>query len=185
MKKTLIVVNGLPATGKTTLAKQLSNHLGLPLFIKDDYKEAIFDAVGYSDREWSIKVGAAAIEIHFSVVEACLRAGHSCMMENFFRKEIFSKPITELANRYGFNCIQLLIKADGAEVFRRFSERALSGNRHPGHDDANNLENFRAKLMIGRLEPLDIPGTTIEVDTTDFDIIDAAGIARLIQNCLQ
>lgn len=182
LEKILIIINGLPATGKTTLARQLSECLGMPLFVKDDYKEAIFDGVGYSDRAWSIKVGAAAIEIHFSVVEACLRVGQSCLMENFFRNEIFSGRITELALKYGFRCIQILVKADGGEVYRRFVERARFGSRHPGHDDSNSLEAVKPTLMQGRLEPLDISGTLIEVDTTDFSIVDAANIAGLIQN---
>jgi len=185
LEKILVIVNGLPATGKTTLARQLSRLLGIPLFIKDEYKDAIFNGVGHSDRDWSIKVGAAAIEIHFSVAEACLHAGQSCIMENYFRREIFSERITKLAAKYGFRCLQILCRADGQEVYRRFEERCLSGDKHPGHCDDQYLDQIKPKLLQGRLEPLDIPGTTIEVDTTNFDSVDAASIARLIQNFLR
>ncbi|MEA3248881.1 MAG: AAA family ATPase [Patescibacteria group bacterium] len=181
LERTLVVVNGLPATGKTTLARVVADILGLPLFIEDDYKEAIFDKIGVQDREWSKTVGSAAIRIHFRVIEACLRAGVSCMIENFFRREIFSDRITKLCFQHGFSCVQVLCYADGEEVYRRFSNRALSGERHPGHDDANCLERFRPSLLQWRLDPLILPGRLIEVDTTEFSKVDFAAIAEDIR----
>jgi hypothetical protein len=74
-----------------------------------------------------------------------------------------------------------LCYADGEEVYRRFSERALSGQRHPGHDDANCLDHFRPTLLTGRLEPLILPGRLIEVDTTDLSAVDFAAIAEEIR----
>lgn len=186
LDRTLIVINGLPATGKTTLGRQIADRLGIPLFSKDDYKETIFDRMGYSDREWSKKVGSAAIGIHFAVAEACLRVGQSCIVENFFRKvtvDNFGETFTEMCAKYGFRCIQVLVKADGAEVYRRFEERSLSGRRHPGHDDANSLVAFKPTLMQGRLEPLDLPGPLIEVDTTDFSKVDVDDLMRQIRAC--
>jgi glucokinase len=42
----VVLVNGLPAAGKTTLARALSNRLSLPLFSKDVIKEAHADVFG-------------------------------------------------------------------------------------------------------------------------------------------
>ena len=44
-----IVVSGLPASGKTTLAARLAEILGLPLFDKDDILEALFERAGAVD----------------------------------------------------------------------------------------------------------------------------------------
>src|SRR4051794_10844242 len=41
-----VVVSGIPASGKTTLARQLALALELPLVSKDVIKEALFDALG-------------------------------------------------------------------------------------------------------------------------------------------
>ncbi|MFI7705853.1 AAA family ATPase [Nonomuraea sp. NPDC049480] len=42
----VVLVNGLPGSGKTTLAKALADTLGLPLFSKDRVKETLADMLG-------------------------------------------------------------------------------------------------------------------------------------------
>jgi cytidylate kinase len=45
----LIIIAGMPATGKSTIAKKIAGKLGLPILEKDDIKEELFDTVGYKD----------------------------------------------------------------------------------------------------------------------------------------
>ncbi|MFJ8043354.1 AAA family ATPase [Kitasatospora sp. NPDC096147] len=62
----VVLVNGVPAAGKTTLARELSRRLRLPLFGKDVIKEAhagVFGAEppdGRPQREWNRQFGEAA-----------------------------------------------------------------------------------------------------------------------------
>lgn len=50
---TCIVVSGLPASGKTTLAKQIADRLGLPYLDKDDFLERLFErSTGVGDHVW-------------------------------------------------------------------------------------------------------------------------------------
>jgi predicted kinase len=60
---TLIVVSGLPASGKTTLAHLLAAELRLPLVGRDDIKERLFESLGWSDREWSKRLGIASWDL--------------------------------------------------------------------------------------------------------------------------
>ena len=63
-----VIVNGLPGSGKTTLAPRLARALDLPLFAKDAVKETIADVIGVTPPpgltpfEWSRKLGAATNE---------------------------------------------------------------------------------------------------------------------------
>jgi len=65
-RRLVILVNGLPAAGKTTLARALSRRLSLPLFSKDVIKEAHADIIGAQppdgrpQRAWNSQFGAAA-----------------------------------------------------------------------------------------------------------------------------
>src|SRR5688572_29837325 len=84
---TLILVLGLPGSGKTTLAKKLAMELTLPLVSKDDIKVMLFDVYGWKDREWSKLAGQASYEIMAYLIVEQLRAGHSLIVESPFNPE--------------------------------------------------------------------------------------------------
>ncbi len=63
----MVLVTGLPGSGKTTLARALAAHTGVPLASKDVVKEALADLLGihhatWTDRQWSQRLGRAAVE---------------------------------------------------------------------------------------------------------------------------
>ena len=47
-----IIVSGLPASGKATLARALANGLDLPLIDKGDFLERLLDTKGVGDADW-------------------------------------------------------------------------------------------------------------------------------------
>jgi len=56
----LAIILGSPASGKTTLARRLGLHWSVPVFCKDDVKEALFEALGQGDRAWSRRLSEAS-----------------------------------------------------------------------------------------------------------------------------
>ena len=64
----LVIVTGLPCTGKTVLAHRLAHDIHIPIIAKDDLKESLFDSLGWSDRDWSIKLGRATIQLLYQLV---------------------------------------------------------------------------------------------------------------------
>jgi hypothetical protein len=54
---------------------------------------------------------------------------------------------------------------------QRFKARCESGERHSGHVDHLNLEEFKERLLKGRGDPIEIVGTHCVVDTMDFAAI--------------
>lgn len=57
------VVTGLPASGKSTLARAVGKALALPVVDKDEILEALFDSLGVGDAEWRRRLSRAADEV--------------------------------------------------------------------------------------------------------------------------
>ncbi len=167
----LVLVNGFPGTGKTTVATQLSRYFRLPLLSKDVFKELMFDALGWSDKEWSLKVSAAAHRMMDYVIDEELKIGHSLILEANFKPAIDSERFRRFQDLYHAQLIQVLCWARGDVLFDRYWARHIS-ERHPGHVETATPDEQRRGLAPGKCEPLSIRGATIEVDTTDFSGVD-------------
>ncbi|MGW1976522.1 AAA family ATPase [Streptomyces sp. NPDC001889] len=176
----VVIVSGPPGTGKTTLATKLAKLLTLPLYSRDTIKEALFDTLGWSDRQRSKQFGAASATVLFTLLEAALTAGVHCMAESNFRRTHATADFRRLIDQTGCAVVQVQCVADGPVLLERFTARSASAERHPGHCDDQNAAEFHAELLAGRYEPLDLPGPVLTVDTTDFQTIDIQALAAQI-----
>jgi len=164
----LVVVTGAPGSGKTTVARALAAELGRPLVAKDDIKEALFDALGTGDREWSRRLGRATYDVLFLVARRLLEAGASCVVESNFSN---AEPLRALPPA---RVVQILCVAPHDIVLERYAARM----RHPGHLDAEMLEELRQRLDADEWKPLAIDGELIEFDTSEP--VDIAALAARI-----
>ena len=178
---TLLLVHGLPAAGKTTLAQWLAAQLRWPAIHKDDVKEILFDTVNWKDRAWSRQLGVATIEVLWHVIEMQLAAGVSCVAECNFNPELASPRLRDILNKTNAKCIQVLCSCDGAERLQRFQSR----QRHPGHADGEVSDDEAAMWKAQTLAPLDVDGLLIEVDTTDLSKVDYEDVLRQIRAFLR
>ena len=135
----MILITGLPCTGKTYIAKKLSDNLNIPLFMKDTIKEIIFDTIGYSDREYSKKVSETARLLLFKYADEMLSKNIDFILESNFKAINDNEIFQNLYNKYNPKIVQILCFSDGDVLFERFKDRSMNGNRHPGHNDSNNL----------------------------------------------
>ncbi|MGH9200609.1 MAG: AAA family ATPase [Vicinamibacterales bacterium] len=171
----VVIVSGLPGTGKTTLGRAIADHFGWPFISKDVFKELMFDTIGWSDKEWSLKVSAATHRIMDYVIGEILTTGHSVVVESNFKNDLDAPRFERLRALHGATLVQLLCWAEGNVLFERYKKR-LESDRHPGHGEAEALDIARASLAVGKAEPMAIDARTIEVDTTYFDAVDLEGL---------
>ncbi|HZU66096.1 MAG TPA: ATP-binding protein [Ktedonobacteraceae bacterium] len=177
----LIIISGPPGTGKTTLGKRLAKELSLPFIHKDGIKELLFDKLGWSDRAWSKKLGMATYALLFYFLETQLSAGRSCIVESNFHADFDTERFLNLKAKYDFEPLQIHCVASGEVLFQRFKDRAASSERHPGHVETANLEEFKPVLLRGRDEVMNLGGTVIELDTTDFATVDYEGLVKRVR----
>ena len=183
----LIFISGPPCSGKTTLGAWLAQEFKLPLFHRDGFKELLFDTLGWSDLEWSQRLGGASYALLYHAAEALLRAEHSVIIESNFDPQFDTQRVRDLAARHPFLPLQIRCMAEGAVLFERFKQRVASGKRHPGHIDHLNIPVYEPIVWEGPSERddfLDIGGERIDVDTTNFAAVDYRHIRTLVQSAI-
>jgi predicted kinase len=181
----LIIINGLPATGKTTFAEKLSQEFDLPLLVRDKIKETLFDSLGHSDREWSRKLGSASFDLLWKMTEELMKTKMPFIVESPFNKELDSQRLIEYREKFGYEMLQIILKTPGEIRFERFVERVTTGSRHPGHVDHINFESQKENIVIESITPLEIGGNTLEIDTSDFSKIDYPKIFEEIRRIIE
>jgi predicted kinase len=185
-KPVLIIVNGLPGTGKTTLARRLAADVRLPAFSRDGMYETLYDALERSRNELHHSIGPASFTLLYYVVGSVLAAGQALIVEGFFgRPELRSAEFLHLKRTYDFEPLQILCKADGKVLLNRFLARVGTGERHVGHPDLEWIEQNKERLLRGHLTPLALGGQIIEIDTTSPYSFEYADLLLQVQVALQ
>jgi predicted kinase len=134
----LLVITGLPATGKTALARRLALGFGAVLLAKDDVKEPLLDVLGAADRPASRRLSEASFAVLFALAHVQLVAGVSVLLEGNFRRAEHGAPLAALlaSGARAPRCAQVLCEAPETLRRARLAARARDPARHAGHRDA-------------------------------------------------
>lgn len=190
----LIVIAGMPATGKTTIANQIRDVLGYPVFEKDYLKEALFDIIGFECYAEKRRHDKAATEILLRIVESQLQAGASSIIVNNFDSDENTK-LNSLIERYKPNYVTIFINGEEKVLYQRYVERDLKHARHLGHivqeryplhegdsaDYTMTPEEFNQKFVQRGMGNFTIPGARLDIDATDFNEVDVKKIVDFIK----
>lgn len=128
----LILIAGMPATGKSHLAEALKNAFGLPVIEKDEIKEQLFDTIGFTCYAEKRQLDVAATSVLLKLMERLYEADASAIVVNNFTAEAGEK-LNAFLKRDGVRCFTLFLNGDPQILYERYYERDKKGLRHPGH----------------------------------------------------
>lgn len=177
----VVVITGIPCTGKTTLGRRVAAEFSLPLVTKDGIKEVLLDSLGWKNRHLSRKLSLASFDLIFHVMDLLLQAGCSHIVEGNFTARDHAERLLDLQRRHPFRSFQILCVADNHVIRQRLEERAISGLRHPGHLDRSLMAEFDQLISGGQKNPLEIVGALIEVDTTETAATDSQAVLAAVR----
>ncbi len=190
----LIILAGMPATGKTTLAAKLQKHFGFPVFGKDAIKECLFDTIGFEDYAGKRRLDDAANAVLLEQTERMLAAGCSLIVDNNF-DGASAAALARLLERYPADCVTVFLTGDPQVLYERYFDRDSHGRRHLGHAMqthypphegestvfAMTREGFDERFLRRGMDRMTWGGARIMLDATDPSAIDAEELAARIE----
>lgn len=191
-----ILVTGIPAAGKSTMAEVLAEHFRLPVISKDKIKELLYDTIGFCSREEKVKLGIASMNIMYYMAEQFMKRGQSFILENNF-ENVSKEGLLEILEKYLYKAITVTLTGDYEQIYQRFLKRNDSPDRHRGHvvNDCypekiqNNFvasipyESFVNGIVNRGMDSFVANGPHIILDTTDFTRIDKEKLLQQIVDC--
>jgi predicted kinase len=166
----LVMVNGLPGSGKTTLATALAEALPAPLVSKDALKEAIAGAVPAAS---SSTLGAVAMEAAWSL--AASMPGTVVIEAWWFKPRDLPFAEAGLRRCEARAVVEVWCEVPADVALRRCDDR----QRHPVHDDMRRIAGSWQQ-WAALAEPLGI-GRTLRVNTDGpVDIGDV--VSRVVRD---
>lgn len=154
-----VVVSGLPASGKTTLAQALSSKLSLPHFDKDVFLEALLGQTRVPSLQRRDALSRQADE----QFQAAASRDGPAVLSSWWRHPLSTTTSGTSIGWLGGEVLEIHCQCPAEVALKRFLER----DRHPGHADAlRGRSAMRAQFeAAARHGPL-FPETAVVVDTS-------------------
>lgn len=153
-------MNGLPASGKTTVARAVSSAKTWPLLTLDTIKEAFFDHLGTGDRDYNRMLGKASYQAIFDLVRDF--PDHStAVIDAWFGFQPIDVLQAHLERAKVGAVAEIWCHAPGEILGARYGERLAA--RHAGHLGASYVPELVA--LAGTARPLGV-FRRLDVDTS-------------------
>ncbi|HET9648639.1 MAG TPA: AAA family ATPase [Microlunatus sp.] len=169
-KPILTVISGPPGAGKSTLARGLTERLGLPAISRDELKQGLVDTLQEQLTDdvhhW---LDLRALDLFFDLLTTLVEGEVSCIAEAAYQDQLWSPGLEPLLPRA--RVLLIRCRVDRARARHRQDRRLGTDPRRAAHRD-------EAHLQAAGTEPFDWP--RLDVPTLDLttDTDPAVTLAR-------
>ena len=158
--KSAVLVNGVPASGKSSVARLVSGATGWPLLGLDTIKEALFAHLGMGDRDYNRLLGKASYQAIFAAV-ADFPGGTTVVIDAWFGFQPLETLQEHIARAGLDQIVEVWCHAAPDVIGARYLSRV--NERPSGHLGADYVPELIA--LAARAKPLG-PFVTIDADTS-------------------
>jgi predicted kinase len=139
----LILLNGPPACGKSTLARRYADDHPLTLNLDIDSVRGLIG--GWRDDRHN--AGLAARAIALSAARTHLTAGHDVIVPQFLGRPAFILQLEHLAHNVGAVFHEIVLRDSKGNMLRRYAERA---DPFPGESELSMMHDRLESIIAAR-----------------------------------
>lgn len=201
MKRTLLLLAGPPATGKSYLIVKLRQVIpDFFLITPDEVKEMYADQVGFQSLNEKAALEQEVWQFYYSIMSQYMSAGKKIIVSEYPFSEKQRHTLAKLSERYDYQVITIRLVADFEVLWLRRQGRDTDENRHLSHlmthyqagdtlldrtqaDDLISKEGF-AKIISERRYHDFCLGQLFEVDVSDFSQVNYEELLQKITDYL-
>lgn len=133
MKKTIVLLAGYPATGKSYLCDRILEKMPEFLVVsQDEMKEKLFDQYGFNNMDEKVQIEMKSWEQYYETMERCLQEGKSIISDYPFSDKQKGK-IDAFSKTYGYQVVTFRLIGDLDVLYERSRKRDLNPDRHLSH----------------------------------------------------
>ena len=193
----LIILAGMPATGKSTIAKMLQKEFGFPILEKDGIKEELFDTIGFECYAEKRQLDVAANAVLLRIMEDMMKADTSVIVDNNF-DPASAQRLNTLLEKYGPSYVTVFMNGDTQVLYERYVGRDSKHLRHLGHGMQTHYpphegestefhmtrEGFDERFLKLKMDKLNWGGQQIRIDATYPEKINVLWLIEEIRKLL-
>jgi predicted kinase len=180
----MVIISGYSCTGKSKIGNLIEKNFGFARIKRDLLKEHLYDSLPSISSTNSLDYDKASYKLLYRFAGELCKTGKPFILESNFVGEPDTSKINGLADESEYSLLQIFCYAEPNIILERFKKRAVSGERHSGHNDKESFEYLENFLHGLKQKPLNLKGELIKLETSDFKKVNYEIIISKVEELL-
>ncbi len=171
----VILLSGLPGTGKSTLARKLARKYRLEHISTDSVRKRIFRDIrqdSFGRGSYSSKQRNVVYDTINYVLYTLLKNGVGCVLDGTFYKDHMRSKVKRICERFNAKYQLIIVTCPESLIIKRFEEREKRKRRTLSDADSKVYEKLKELF-----EPTSLPHIEVDMVTDHNKIIERIGNA--------